>query len=98
MTPETWQQLKTLFQAAIELEPNQRASFLTEACAADAALRSRVEKLLASHDEAGSFLNSPAAFCAWAAIAKGQGPAPGEPVMIRHHTPAHQPISGNRPA
>ncbi len=61
MTPETWQQLKTIFQAAIELKLDERAAFLTEACAGDAGLRSRVEKLLASHDGAGAFLQSPAA-------------------------------------
>ena len=85
MTPETWQQLKTFFQAAIELEPNQRASFLTEACAADAALRWRVEQLLASHDEAGSFLNSPAVVDAGAIIAEEQCRVAETPVMIGHH-------------
>src|SRR5882762_4306428 len=85
MTPETWQQLKTFFQAAIELAPDQRASFLIEACAADAALRSRVEQLLASHDEAGSFLDSPAVVDAGVIIAEEQCRVAEAPVMIGHH-------------
>src|SRR4051794_19198484 len=38
----------------------QRSSYLDEACAGDAALRDRVEALLRSHTEAGSFLGKPA--------------------------------------
>jgi eukaryotic-like serine/threonine-protein kinase len=60
MTSETWQQLKTLFHAALELKPEVRAEFLTEACAGDPRLRNRVDRLLASHDQSGDFLASPA--------------------------------------
>jgi serine/threonine protein kinase/tetratricopeptide (TPR) repeat protein len=60
MNPENWQQLKQLFHTALELGPAERTSFLTEACAGDEQLRQAVEKLLASHDNAGSFLASPA--------------------------------------
>jgi serine/threonine protein kinase len=60
MNPEIWQQLKTCFQAALELTPEERPAFLTQACDGDDDLRDRVEKLLASHDGVGSFLASPA--------------------------------------
>jgi len=36
---------------------SERAAFLDAACGADAALRARVERLLSSHENAGSFLN-----------------------------------------
>src|SRR5438132_996603 len=39
--------------------PEQRSTYLDEACAGDAALRQRVEALLASHEQAGSFLGKP---------------------------------------
>ena len=58
MTP-AWQQLEPLFHVALELGPAERAVFLTEACA-DSGLRSQVERLLASHDGIGAFLQSPA--------------------------------------
>ena len=32
MTPERWQQIEKLFYAVLEHEPNQRATFLAEAC------------------------------------------------------------------
>src|SRR5262245_18991966 len=51
----------TLFAAALEKStPAERAAFLDEACAGDAALRARVEALLGSHTGAGSFLGTPA--------------------------------------
>ena len=51
---------ETLFAAALEKgTPAERAAFLNEACAGDAALKRRVEALLASHDQAG-FLRMPA--------------------------------------
>jgi Tol biopolymer transport system component/predicted Ser/Thr protein kinase len=59
MTPERFRQINKLFESALEREPSQRAAFLGEACAGDPALQGQVEALLASHDEASSFLESP---------------------------------------
>jgi serine/threonine protein kinase/dipeptidyl aminopeptidase/acylaminoacyl peptidase len=60
MKPERWQQLDGLFHAALDRTPEQRAAFLDEACAGDESLRKQVEALLVSHEEAGSFIDSPA--------------------------------------
>src|SRR2546426_7835108 len=60
MTPERWQQVKNLFHSALERESNHRALFLDEACAGDASLRREVEALIASHEQTGSFIDSPA--------------------------------------
>lgn len=46
MTPERWQQLQELFNAAVELTPSQQAAFLDQACAHDPALRQQAESLL----------------------------------------------------
>ena len=55
-------QEQTLFIEALEIDDAaQRAAFLDRACADDAALRRRVERLLQRHQETGSFLESPAA-------------------------------------
>lgn len=48
--------VRGLFLAALERSPAERAGFLDEACAGDAALRQRVEALLRAHDEPGAFL------------------------------------------
>src|ERR1700730_1440314 len=60
MKPIRWQQLDALFLSALEREPEERAAFLDKACAGDEALRKQVEALLAAHEEAGSFIESPA--------------------------------------
>jgi hypothetical protein len=52
---------QTLFTAALEQEPASRAAFLDQACADDAGLRERVEKLLKLHERAGDFMEQPAA-------------------------------------
>src|SRR6266516_6949391 len=60
MTPERWQQVKNLFHSALERESNHRAPFLDEACAGDVLLRREVESLISSHEQTGSFIDSPA--------------------------------------
>ena len=53
---------ETLFTVALEIcDPAARAEFLDRACAGDAAVRARLERLLAQHERAGSFLAQPAA-------------------------------------
>ena len=59
MTPDNWDRAKELFEAALELDSAQRASFLAENCRAEG-LRQVVEKLLVNYHEAGNFLKSPA--------------------------------------
>jgi serine/threonine protein kinase/tetratricopeptide (TPR) repeat protein len=59
MTPERWQQVEKLFQSAIERPTEERRAFLDEACGGDVHLRSEVESLIASHRQAGDFIESP---------------------------------------
>ena len=61
MTPERWQQVKQIFQSAIERPPAERDGFISEACANDPALRSEVESLISSHDQAGHSIQAMAA-------------------------------------
>src|SRR5215475_4499902 len=52
--------MKEVYDRARDLSRAQRVGFLAEACAADDDLRREVESLLAAHEDAGSFLQSPA--------------------------------------
>src|SRR3984893_12079522 len=61
VTPERWQRVKELFEAALERAPEERAAFLNQACSDDEVVRRELESLLAAHDEAFSFMNTPAA-------------------------------------
>jgi serine/threonine protein kinase/tetratricopeptide (TPR) repeat protein len=58
MSVNRWQAVKELFQAALELDPSARESFLAEACARDDALRAEVRSLLAAHEAAGDFIEA----------------------------------------
>ena len=51
---------RELFLAACEQDPEQRPAFLRRACQGDDFVRSEVESLLASDDEAATFLQTPA--------------------------------------
>lgn len=56
---DNWQAVKELFEAALEEVPARRSSFLKARCG-DASVRAEVERLLAEHEEAGTFLSTPA--------------------------------------
>src|SRR5690349_8269126 len=49
-----------IFDAALDLEPNERADYVACACAGDDALRRRVQLLLDAHARSSGFLGSPA--------------------------------------
>ena len=56
MTPERWATIKDVFEAALELEAHARAAFLDQACVGEPSLRAEVVELIASHEQAGSFM------------------------------------------
>jgi hypothetical protein len=56
MTPEKWEQVGGLCRAALDLHPDERASFLNEACGDNKSLRHEVNSLLAAEGSAGDFL------------------------------------------
>jgi Tol biopolymer transport system component/serine/threonine protein kinase len=60
MTPEHWRRVKETFHSALALAPRERAAFLAEACRGDESLRGEIESLIRSHEETGSFIDSPA--------------------------------------
>jgi serine/threonine protein kinase len=60
MESERWQQIESLFYAALACPPPEHQRLLNQTCSADAALRQEVESLIAAHDQAGSMISSPA--------------------------------------
>ncbi len=48
MTPERWQQVKDILHVAMQKEPQERSTFLDQACQDDPSLKPEVESLLAS--------------------------------------------------
>ena len=61
MTPERWQQIELIYDAASLREGADQSAFLDQACGNDGALRREIESLLVASREAGSFIETSAA-------------------------------------
>ncbi|HEX8174022.1 MAG TPA: protein kinase [Pyrinomonadaceae bacterium] len=59
MASERWRDIEEIFQTALDLAPEERARYVTRACASDDQLRREVEQLLTQHESAGDFLDEP---------------------------------------
>lgn len=60
MRRENWEQVKDIFNRALEIPTGEREGFLSKHCAGDESLRRDVEILIASFDASESFLQIPA--------------------------------------
>ncbi len=60
MNPGRWQQVRNIFDGALEHAPDERPPFLDKVCANDNEVRREVESLLVSLDSAESFMETPA--------------------------------------
>jgi serine/threonine protein kinase len=60
MTPNRWQQVEAVLQAALDCAPQQRAAFLEQVCAGDAELQAEASSLVSAYDAATDFIEEPA--------------------------------------
>jgi len=60
MTPERWQQVEEVLQAALDCAPGERSAFLEQACAGDPELQTEASSLVFAHDAAADFIEEPA--------------------------------------
>src|SRR5216117_4430864 len=72
MTPARLQTIEEIFHAALDQESDQVGAFLDTACEGDDVLRRKVEALLASHQRADSFIETPVAGIATRIMENGQ--------------------------
>ncbi len=72
MTPARLQTIKEIFHAALDCEPDQLNAFLDETCAGDEGLHANVEALLASHRQAGNFIETPVVSLAASIVENGR--------------------------
>jgi Tol biopolymer transport system component/predicted Ser/Thr protein kinase len=85
MTPERFEQIAQLYGAALELAPEERASFIDRACSADEELRREVESLLEANEEAGDFIATPALGMAAELLEGGEAPSLSPGHCISHY-------------
>ena len=60
MTPERWQRVEAVLQAALDRPPAERAAFLTDVCAGDYELERETNSLVEAYDDANDFFAAPA--------------------------------------
>jgi serine/threonine protein kinase len=60
MTPERWQQVEEVFQAALDHALPDRDAFLEKVCAGDRELQTEASSLISAHDAATDFIEEPA--------------------------------------
>jgi eukaryotic-like serine/threonine-protein kinase len=58
MSDDHWSKIETIYHAALEHTPEQRAGFITQACSDDSALRREVESLLAYQGRGDALLEA----------------------------------------
>jgi serine/threonine protein kinase len=91
MEPERWQQIEGLYLSALQVEEKRRSAFLEDTCK-DAGVRHEVESLLARHDQAENFLESPALELVANALAEEQptaGPSAEDDLGLAGKTISH---------
>ena len=59
--PLRLQTVEEIFHVALDCEPGQLSAFLDKTCAGDEVLRRKIEELLAAHQQADSFIETPVA-------------------------------------
>jgi len=84
MTPERYQQIDQVFQAALELDPEQRPAFLDQVCSTDAAMRSEVESLLTSDHGSAGFIEDGAMDVAARLLARDEPELPSGEHLDRY--------------
>jgi len=60
MTPERWQHVEEIFQAALDRPPQERAEFFAEACPNDDELKREATSLIEAYEQAGDFIEDSA--------------------------------------
>src|ERR1044072_294653 len=75
MTPEQWQTVKEVFEAALVYAPEERSAFVGQACRGDELLCREVESLLSSYEQEKRFMEPPAAAMAARSLIKDESAA-----------------------
>ena len=60
MKPERWDEVDKILQSVLERDPAEREAYLDRVCGGDDQLRHAVMTVIASHEQAGTFMASPA--------------------------------------
>ena len=71
MTPERWEKIKGIFEAALSIPPEDRAGFAERECAGDDVVHSEVARLLDEYERTRTFIDRPALYLSYS-LASGE--------------------------
>lgn len=94
LTPERWQQIRSVFERALEVPPEARPALLAELCAGDDALRSEIDRLLAADARAHRLLEAPVGEFAPALLDEIARESPDGPGMAGRRLGAYRLLRG----
>lgn len=60
MSPDRWREIDAALDAVLDAPPSERQRVMAQVCGSDGELRREIADLLAAHDAAGDFLETPA--------------------------------------
>ncbi|MDD1751145.1 MAG: serine/threonine-protein kinase, partial [Methanothrix sp.] len=87
MEAKRWQEIKRIYESALELPADRRGGFLDERCAGDESLRQQVESFLECRPAAEEFMKSPACEGAAPDLAGGsESPADLTGITLLHYS------------
>ncbi len=86
MNPDRWRKVEKIFNQALEVDRSCRAAVIEESCAGDQALRLEVESLLAQHENAGGFIETPAFYASVGSAPQTRGPEASNSDIIQEDT------------
>ena len=89
MQAERWRQIDEIFNSVLKIVESRRPAFLDEACSGDKDLRLELDRLLLRHQEAESFLESPALEVAAEALAPNVGESHESAAALVGETVSH---------
>jgi serine/threonine-protein kinase len=87
-----WARVREILDAALHVDPSQRATYLDQACAGDSALRAEVESLIQHADQPG-FIDRTALASMMATATMGTGSGSAAPLMAGQKV-SHYEITG----
>ncbi len=84
MTPELWQRLRPLYDAALDIPAEQREQYVADACGSDAELKGALVELLAASDEDDDTLDEPLISFNGNGLGQGRSLSPGDLLLGRY--------------
>jgi tetratricopeptide (TPR) repeat protein len=84
MTPELWQRLRPLYDAALDITPDRRDHYVADVCGSDIELKEALQALLSASDDTDDTLDEPLISFNGHGLGKGRSFSPEDLILGRY--------------